>query len=527
MTYYSALHYAAKAEAAATTATTLLPYITDISTVAASITNVNTVAGSITGVNSVAADLTNINAVASDLTNIDAVAGDLTNIDAVNTNKTNIDTVAGSIANVNTVAGDITNVNAVAGDLTNINAVAADLTNIDNASTYAAEAKQWAIGDPTEPVGSSAKYWAQQAAGQAIPSQTGHSGEYLTTDGSSMSWNAVDALPSQTGHSGEYLTTDGSTASWATASVTVDQVYDSTSANAQSGVAINGAGFLKNTATGANALTIDGTATTATSAVNIGKTSTAGGGYSTALGYYAASNGSRSTSIGYGARIGGSAPDAIQIGNGTNSTGKTFCVGFYNTGNYQLLDGSTGIIPYQRINAITDSNLGGQLKSWTGTKAEYDAIVTKDVNTLYNITDDTDVSLTILETLYPIGSIYITTNSSCPLSTLIAGSTWVLVGQDRVLQGAGTRGVVGTILNESLPNITGYAPTNYWAALADESPNNCCTTSEYSKTATLLATGSIATNNWKIDASRSSSTYQDNAPVQPDAYLVNIYRRIS
>jgi hypothetical protein len=29
-------------------------------------------------------------------------------------------------------------------------------------------------------------------------------------------WTAVDALPSQTGHSGKYLTTDASTASWAT-----------------------------------------------------------------------------------------------------------------------------------------------------------------------------------------------------------------------------------------------------------------------------------------------------------------------
>lgn len=286
MTYYSALHYAAKAEAAATTATTLLPYITDISTVAASITNVNTVAGSITGVNSVAADLTNINAVASDLTNIDAVAGDLTNIDAVNTNKTNIDTVAGSIANVNTVAGDITNVNAVAGDLTNINAVAADLTNIDNASTYAAEAKQWAIGDPTEPVGSSAKYWAQQAAGQAIPSQTGHSGEYLTTDGSSMSWNAVDALPSQTGHSGEYLTTDGTNPSWNT--ITIPSVD------------------------------VDG--------ISINR----------------------------------NASDELQT-----------------------------------IGVINQNDPTTALKTWTGTKAQYDAIVTKDPNTLYNVTDDASPSSTV------------------------------------------------------------------------------------------------------------------------------------
>jgi len=47
-----------------------------------------------------------------------------------------------------------------------------------------------------------------------VPSQTGNSGKYLTTDGSVSSWATVDALPSQTGNSGKYLTTDGSTASW-------------------------------------------------------------------------------------------------------------------------------------------------------------------------------------------------------------------------------------------------------------------------------------------------------------------------
>ena len=48
----------------------------------------------------------------------------------------------------------------------------------------------------------------------ALPSQTGHSGEFLTTDGSVASWEAVDALPVQTGNAGKFLTTDGSTASW-------------------------------------------------------------------------------------------------------------------------------------------------------------------------------------------------------------------------------------------------------------------------------------------------------------------------
>lgn len=49
-----------------------------------------------------------------------------------------------------------------------------------------------------------------------LPSQTGNSGKYLTTNGSAASWAVVDSLPSQTGNNGKYLTTDGSSASWAT-----------------------------------------------------------------------------------------------------------------------------------------------------------------------------------------------------------------------------------------------------------------------------------------------------------------------
>lgn len=65
------------------------------------------------------------------------------------------------------------------------------------------------------------------------------------------------------------------------------------------------------------------------------------------------------------------------------------------------------------------------IKTWTGTLAQYNAIATKDPDTLYNITDDTDFTLTLLETLYPVGSIYETTNATCPLASLISGSTWL------------------------------------------------------------------------------------------------------
>ncbi len=40
-----------------------------------------------------------------------------------------------------------------------------------------------------------------------------------------------------------------------------------------------------------------------------------------------------------------------------------------------------------KAKSVVDQN-GGKLRFWTGTRTQYDAIVTKDANTLYNITDD-------------------------------------------------------------------------------------------------------------------------------------------
>lgn len=87
----------------------------------------------------------------------------------------------------------------------------------------------------------------------------------------------------------------------------------------------------------------------------------------------------------------------------------------------------------QTVGVINQNDTTTALKTWSGTKAQYDAIVTKDANTLYNITDGGfDVSL--LDVLYPVGSIYITTNATCPLQSLGVG-TWVLESSGIVTAG--------------------------------------------------------------------------------------------
>ena len=52
-------------------------------------------------------------------------------------------------------------------------------------------------------------------ADNVMPTQSGNSGKFLTTNGTTVSWASVDALPSQSGNSGKFLTTNGTSASWA------------------------------------------------------------------------------------------------------------------------------------------------------------------------------------------------------------------------------------------------------------------------------------------------------------------------
>lgn len=186
---------------------------------------------------------------------------------------------------------------------------------------------------------------------------------------------------------------------------TVDQTYDATSTNAQSGTAVAQAvaPYLKNVATGTNSLSILADPATSSDCVGIGVGAKTTSSYGTAVGRrtyaqqgatsvgYKISSGQISVCIGAQAyaqnaigaiAIGGAlsetnntratekraiaigsygydtnlyvqanAQDAIQLGCGINSTAKTFQV--YE---YQLLDGTTGKIPVERL-PIANANL--------------------------------------------------------------------------------------------------------------------------------------------------------------------------
>lgn len=129
----------------------------------------------------------------------------------------------------------------------------------------------------------------------------------------------------------------------------VDQTYDATSANAQSGVAINGARFLRNNVTNSYALSILGEQNSNIYCISLGIDSNAKN-YGIGIGYKAIANGNY----------------AIQLGRGTNSTANTLSVGLSSSTNYQLLD-SSGIIPDARLsnNIARTSSIGNGTITFT------------------------------------------------------------------------------------------------------------------------------------------------------------------
>lgn len=136
---------------------------------------------------------------------------------------------------------------------------------------------------------------------------------------------------------------------------------------------------------------------------------------------------------------------------------------------------------------------------------------------------------TTLATLYPIGSVYIGTQTACPLTSLISGSKWELVSKDRALWGGdGTN--ANTTINAGLPNITGSAQLtqtkreagadSYSGALKIDS--DVTTKIPFEAGGGWSGTGSIPVS---FNASRSNSIYGNSNTVQPPAYVVNVWRR--
>lgn len=138
------------------------------------------------------------------------------------TNKTinlSSNTVSATLAQLNTAISDA-DVATLAGSetLTNktISGATNTLTNIGNASLT--NSSITINGTPVS-LGDSATL-----SSYSLPTQTGNSGKFLTTNGTAESWGTVNqySLPSQTGNAGKLLTTNGTSESWSL--LTIDEL---------------------------------------------------------------------------------------------------------------------------------------------------------------------------------------------------------------------------------------------------------------------------------------------------------------
>ena len=142
---------------------------------------------------------------------------------------------------------------------------------------------------------------------------------------------------------------------------------------------------------------------------------------------------------------------------------------------------------------------------------------------------------TILSTLYPVGSLYLGTQTTCPLATLIPGSTWTLVSSGKALwTGTGSNG--NSTINAGLPNITATfgssarisayntnTPSMYGTGAVTVS-NRGTNNNEYSHVAQSQG-ANYAAYGYDFNASNSSSIYGNSTTVQPPAYVTNVWRR--
>ena len=128
----------------------------------------------------------------------------------------------------------------------------------------------------------------------------------------------------------------------------------------------------------------------------------------------------------------------------------------------------------------------------------------------------------LISDIYPVGSIYIGTQSTCPMETIITGSTWEIVATDKALWGGdGTN--ANTTKNAGLPNIVGTFGARSFTD-GDLTVSGAFKTVEMSKQ-TSQSYNTQQGQQFGFDASLSNSIYGNSDTVQPPAYVVNIWRR--
>lgn len=132
------------------------------------------------------------------------------------------------------------------------------------------------------------------------------------------------------------------------------------------------------------------------------------------------------------------------------------------------------------------------------------------------------VSKTLLDSVYPVGSVYMSIENTSPASFL--GGTWTSLGSGRALWLA-PDGYAGTTINAGLPNISGDVTCSIpWSGASGATTSALYTTSTRANYCNG-SSGQDIINHIYFNATRSNSIYGNSSTVQPPAYQVYGWRR--
>lgn len=141
------------------------------------------------------------------------------------------------------------------------------------------------------------------------------------------------------------------------------------------------------------------------------------------------------------------------------------------------------------------------------------------------LTVDADGTLSADSALaaYPVGSIYQSTDPTSPAA--LFGGSWEEIASERVLMGASSAHAAGTTVEAGLPNITGTLSDIMGTIWASPSGSGAFS-GKY--IGTSLENGNSGNySNISFDASKSNAIYGRSNTVQPAAYYVHIWKRVS
>ena len=127
--------------------------------------------------------------------------------------------------------------------------------------------------------------------------------------------------------------------------------------------------------------------------------------------------------------------------------------------------------------------------------------------------------LSNLQSIYPVGSLYIGTTNTCPIANLFG--TWEKIEEGLCLQSVKGDQVAGTTVEAGLPNITGTLDV----FTSQGVQQNGALSKNVASQRNPASGGELGWGTLSIDASRSSSIYGKSSTVQPPAYLVNVWER--